>query len=218
MAAMADTTLFVADDDVCASLFVAVRRPLAQPITRVGFNPLTRQMLGGASWDAGEGAPASSDEAPPPSVRNEPAAVRSVYDASDAKPVAPVTPMLDDEDRAREASAPARLRALPHAVVRAVTGFELEALAHVLLGHAAPPARIVEPLDSDGFVEALATDAVEPLAMLDDEDLSGTLERWNARLAPSRRKVDVRALLAVRAVAREAIAHRGHVLVHIPRA
>ncbi len=212
---MADTTLFVADDAACAALFVAVRRPLAQPITKVGFNPLTRQMLGGASWDPGEKK--ADDEEVPSSVRNPPEAVASLSEPTSEPVVDPVVAPSDDADRAREQGAPVRLRVRPHAVVRSVTGFELEALTEVLLGRAAPPARIIEPHDADGFVEALASEAVEPLATLDEEDLQTVLDRWNTRLATSRRKVEMRALVALRALAREAVHHRAHVLVHMPR-
>lgn len=43
------TTLFVATDDELTRLFVAVRLPLDHPITKVGRNPLTRQILAAAS-------------------------------------------------------------------------------------------------------------------------------------------------------------------------
>lgn len=212
---MPDTTLFVADDATCAELFLAVRRPLAQPITRVGFNPLTRQVLGGASWDPGEG----SDEGEvPPSVRNDPAAVPSLFADTPAPARAPVLPLLSDQDRAREAAVAPRLRPLPHVAAGSLSGYELEELAAVLLGSAAPPARIVEPHDADGFVASLASSATAALARLTDEELGDVLARWNARLAVSRRKVDVRALTALRLLARDAVETGGHVFVHMPRA
>lgn len=213
---MVETTLFVADDATCAELFLAVRRPLAQPITRVGFNPLTRQVLGGASWDPGDGEAAFADEVPP-SVRNDPASVPSLFAETPASARAPLLPLVSEEDRAHEAAVAPRLRALPHVAGGSVGGFELEELAAVLLGAAAPPARIVEAHASDGFVASLSTSATTALARLEDDALGGVLARWNARLAASRRKVDVRTLMALRLLAREAVANGGHVFVHTPR-
>lgn len=47
------TTLFVATDEDLARLFVAVRMPLDAPITKVGRNLHTGQIMGSRSWDPG---------------------------------------------------------------------------------------------------------------------------------------------------------------------
>lgn len=142
----------------------------------------------------------------PPSIRSD----------DEAPVVAPVVAPASDEERAREEQAPRRLRALPHAVVPGITGLELEALGVAVLGAKKPPARIVEALDEDGFVEALPAEALAPLAALDEGALEGMVSAWNAELRLTGRRADAPALAAICALARVAVERRAHVLTHIP--
>jgi hypothetical protein len=202
------TTLFVATDEELARIFMAVRHPLDQPITKVGRNPLTGQVLGSASWDPG---PKSSDA--PAAASAEPISIRADDGTS---VIAPAIATDSDETRRLEDAAPHRLRTLPHVVMPRITGLELEALGVLLVGEKKPPARIVEALDTDGFVDALPTEALEPLSKLPDDAIEETAGFWNQKLQMSGRRVDPAALVALRALAREALARGGHVLTHMP--
>lgn len=208
------TTLFVATDGDLVRLFVAVRRALDEPITAVKRNPLMRAMVGTSSWDPGE-----DDEEAAISTRNPtppPASLASLYADGGGEPIAPVIPVEGVAAEALEETAPRRLRALPHAAVVGITGLELEALTVVLLGGKRPPARIVDLLDSDGFVEALPEEVLGPLASLTDEGIAPLEEKWNASLKLTRRKVDATVVLALRVLAREALACGGNVFTHMP--
>jgi hypothetical protein len=208
------TTLFVATDADLVRLCLAVRHSLEQPITSVRKNPVMRQVLAGASWDPGEGDDSvviarRSSSAPPPSIA-------SLYADGGGPCVAPVVAASSRAEEALEETAPLRLRALPHAAVVGVTGLELEALGFVLLGETKPPPRIVELLPADGYVDGLPTEALGPLAGLDDDGMGPLLERWNSALRPTGRRAEASALAALRALAREALARGGHVLTHMP--
>jgi hypothetical protein len=208
------TTLFVATDEDLVRLFVAVRHALEQPITTVKRNPVMHQLLATSSWDPGE-----TDEAAVISSRNPtpaPESTASIYAHGGGEPVEPVVRPSSRPAIALEETAPLRLRALPHAAVVGITGLELEALGFVLLGEKKPPARIVELLDADGFVDALPTDALAPLAALSDEGVAELTEKWNSALRITRRKADASSLLALRELAKAAIASGGHVFTHMP--
>ncbi|MBX3202545.1 MAG: hypothetical protein KF894_30745 [Labilithrix sp.] len=207
------TTLFVATDEDLVRLFVAVRHALEQPITTVKKNPVMHQLHATSSWDPGE-----DDEEAVISSRSAslPVAVASIYADGGGEPIVPVVRPDSRPAIALEETAPLRLRALPHAAVVGITGLELEALTVVLLGEKKPPARIVEPLDHDGFVDGLPTEALAPLAALSDEALGELATRWNAALRLTRRKAEASSLVALRALAREALARGGHVFTHMP--
>lgn len=202
------TTLFVATDEDLARLFVAVRMPLDAPITKVGRNPHTGQIMGSRSWD-----PGTTDETPVVNLRAE---ITSLHTDDGSVVVKPVVRSTSDSARALEELVPRRLRSLPHAVVPGMTGIELEALAIVLLGDQRPPARIVETLDDDGFVDGLPTEALEGLCELNDVTLDQTVMLWNAELATTGRRCDAAALSALRTLAREATACKGNVFTHMP--
>jgi hypothetical protein len=204
------TTLFVATDEDLVRLFMAVRHSLDEPITTVKRNPVMHQLQATSSWDPGE----DDEQAVISSRRPEPMA--SIYAAGGADPIEPVVPPEGRPAIALEETAPLRLRALPHVAVAGVTGLELEALAVVLLGEKKPPARIVEPLDDDGFVDGLPTEALAPLAGLSDEGIDELASRWNAALRLMHRQVEPSSLAALRLLAREAIAGGGHVFTHMP--
>jgi len=201
------TTLFVATDDDLVELGLGVRRALEEPITSVKKSPVIHQVLATASWDPGD-VPALVIAA-----RDEPE-IPSLYGLGGGAPIPPIVPPASE---ALEEIAPLRLRALPHAAVVGVTGLELEALAYVLLGATKPPARIVDLLPADGFVDALPTEALAPLAALGDEDVGAIHERWNMGLRATGRRAEPSALMALRALAREAIARGGHVFTHMPQ-
>ena len=203
------TTLFVATDEDLVRLFAAVRHSLEQPITTVKKNLVMHQLQATSSWDPGK-----DDEKAVISARA--AAVASIYADGGGDPIEPVIRPDTRAAIALEETAPLRLRALPHAAVIGITGLELEALTVVLLGEKRPPARIVEPLDDDGFVEALPTAALAPLAGLGDEELRELAAKWNAALRLTRRRADESSLFALRALAKEAIARSGHVFTHMP--
>ncbi|MBX3209230.1 MAG: hypothetical protein KF764_29630 [Labilithrix sp.] len=208
------TTLFVATDEDLVRLFVAVRHALEQPITTVKKNPVMHQLLATSSWDPGEDdeEAAISSRSPSP----QPGATASIYAGGGGDPIDPVVSPESRPAIALEETAPLRLRALPHAAVVGITGLELEALTVVLLGEKKPPARIVEPLDDDGFVDGLPTEALAPLAELTDDALAELVTKWNAALRITRRKAEPSSLVALRALAREAIARGGHVFTHMP--
>jgi hypothetical protein len=208
------TTLFVATDADLVRLFAAVRHSLEEPITTVKRNPVMRQLHATSSWDPGEGAAEAVISSRDPSIR--PAPVASIYSGGGGDPIEPVLRPESRPAMALEETAPLRLRALPHAAVVGITGLELEALTVVLLGEKKPPARIVEALDDDGFVEGLPTDALHPLATLQDDGVVELASKWNSALRITRRKADASSLLALRALAKEAIARGGHVFTHMP--
>lgn len=207
------TTLFVATDEDLVRLFVAVRRALEQPITTVKMNPVMHQLQATSSWDPGQADEQAviSSRSPAPLVE-----IASIYAAGGEEPIAPIVLPDSRTAIALEETAPPRLRALPHAAVVGITGLELEALTVALLGEKKPPARIVEPLDHDGFVDGLPTEALAPLATLTDEALEELATKWNAALRLMRRKADAASLVALRALAREALARGGHVFTHMP--
>ncbi|MCA9589199.1 MAG: hypothetical protein KC657_28005 [Myxococcales bacterium] len=199
---MVHTTLFVATDEDLGRLFPSFRQPLAEPITRVGRNPLSGQIIGAKTWDPGAERP--SPVPAPPSVRHR--------DGAAVRP--PSIPAMDAVGEKLEESAPHRLRALPHVATAWVTGIELGALAKVLAAESAP-ARIVEPRDDDGFIDSLSSGARAPLAALADDDIPGAAERWARELGRTPDDAHVWAIWALRALAREAIATGGNVFVHI---
>ena len=208
------TTLFVATDEDLVRLFAAVRHSLEQPITTVKKNPIMHQVQATSSWDPGEDDEEAviSSRSPSPA----PPSIASIYADGGGEPIEPVLRPESRPAMALEETAPLRLRALPHAAVVGITGLELEALSVVLLGDKKPPARIVEPLENDGFVEALPAEALAPLAALTDEQVKELAARWNAALHLTRRRADESSLVALRALAREAIARNGHVFTHMP--
>jgi hypothetical protein len=207
------TTLFVATDDDLVRLFVAVRHALDEPITSVRRNPVMHTMLATASWDPGE-----SDEKAVISSRSPlpVPATPSIYTSGLETPIAPVIPPNSRPALALEETAPLRLRALPHAAVVGITGLELEALAVVLLGEKKAPARIVDALDNDGFVDGLPTEALAPLSELTDDALAVLADKWNASLRLMRRRADATALLALRELAKEARVRGGNIFTHMP--
>ena len=208
------TTLFVATDEDLVRLFVAVRHTLEQPITTVRRNPVMHQIVATTSWDPGESdakSVISSKSSNPP-----PASTGSLYADGSGEPVAPVLRPSSRPLTALEETAPLRLRALPHAAVIGVTGLELEALALVILGETKPPARIVETLHADGFVDGLPTEALAPLAALGPESFAELFAKWSSALRVMGRRTDDSALVALQALAKEAIARGGHVFTHMP--
>jgi hypothetical protein len=203
------TTLFVATDDQLAKLFAGVRHSLAEPITTLKQNPLMRRVLADKSWD-----PGTEDEEAVISTRE---GAPSIYAAGGGfEPVEPIVTPESRNERVLEETAPLRLRALPHAAVLGITGLELETLAVVLTGDKRPPPRIVDTEAHDGFVDGLPTEALMPLALLDNEQLDEVTERWNSALSLTRRKVERASLVILRELAREAIACGGHLFTHMP--
>lgn len=205
------TTLFVATDEQLVRLFGGVRHSRSEPITTLKHNPLMRRVLADASWDPGE-----EDEEAVISTRRGAAAIPSIYAAGGDEPIEPIVTPESRGDRVLEETAPLRLRALPHAAVLGVTGLELETLAVVLTGDKRPPPRIVDTEAHDGFVDGLPTEALMPLALLDNDQLDDVTARWNAALRLTRRKVERSSLVIVRELAREAIACGGHLFTHMP--
>jgi hypothetical protein len=210
------TTLFVATDDDLVRLFLAVRHSLDEPITSVKKNRTIHQVVATSNWDPGEEDEEAVISSRRPDALKQPVSVESLYADGGGEVVDPVVAPTTRPAMALEETAPLRLRALPHAVVVGITGLELEALAFVLLGEKKPPARIVEALSADGFVEALPSDALEPLSLLTEEGVLRLGEKWNAALQLTRRRADETVLVALRALAKEAIARKGHVLTHMP--
>jgi hypothetical protein len=205
------TTVFVATDDQLVRLFGGVRHSLSEPITSLKRNPLMRRVLADASWDPGE-----DDEEAVISTRAGAAAIPSIYAAGGDAPIEPIFTPESRTDRVLEETAPLRLRALPHAAVLGITGLELETLTVVLTGDKRPPPRIVDTDTHDGFVDGLPTEALMPLALLDNTQIDAVTERWNAALRLTHRKVDRASLLILRELAREAIACGGHLFTHMP--
>jgi hypothetical protein len=206
------TTLFVATDEELARLFAAVRHSLEEPITAVKKSPVMHLVHATSSWDPGE----RDEEAVISSRAPTLPGAASIYANGGDEPVEPVIRPDSRPAMALEETAPLRLRALPHAAVVGITGLELEALTLVLLGEQKPPARIVEALDEDGFVEGLPTEALAPLASLTDDALMELSSKWNAALRLTRRKAEESSLQALRSLAREAIARGGNVFTHMP--
>jgi hypothetical protein len=206
------TTLFVATDEELARLFAAVRFSLEEPITAVKKNPVMHLVQATSSWDPGEDDEEAVISSRAPSLP----AGASIYAAEGVEPIEPVIRPDSRPAMALEETAPLRLRALPHAAVVGITGMELEALTLVLLGQEKPPARIVDALDEDGFVEGLPTEALAPLASLTDDALVALAAKWNATLRLTRRKADASSLQALRELAREALARGGNVFTHMP--
>lgn len=205
------TTLFVATDDQLVQLFGGVRHALSEPITSLKRNPLMRQVLADKSWDPGE-----HDEEAVISTRTPTSDIPSIYSAGGEAPIEPIFTPESRTDRTLEETAPLRLRALPHAAVLGITGLELETLTVVLTGDKRPPPRIVDTDRHDGIVDGLPTEALMPLALLGNEQLDEVMERANAALSLTRRKLDRAALVILRELAREAIACGGHLFTHMP--
>lgn len=198
------TTLFVATDEDLGRLFPSFRQPLAEPITRIGRNPLSGQLIAARTWDPGAERP--SPVPSPPSVRAH----------AGSTPRAPELPADEGDARALEERSPYRLRALPHVATRWVTGIELGALAKLVASDAShAPARIVEPLEEDGFVDSLPAPACAPLAKLGDDEIAGLADRWARSLRQERGDAHEWALWALRALAREAVSSGGNVFVHV---
>jgi hypothetical protein len=208
------TTLFVATDEDLVRLFVAVRRTLDEPITSVRKNPVIHQVVATANWDPGEDDEGAVISSRAPQVT--PDARSSIYAAADGGSIPPVIAPSSRPSMVLEETAPLRLRALPHAAVIGITGLELEALTVVLLGETKAPARIVETLEDDGIVDGLPAEALAPLAALTDEGIAELTERWNAALRITRRHAEPSSLLALRELAKEAIARGGYVFTHMP--
>ena len=70
--------------------------------------------------------------------------------------------------------------------------------------------------ENDGFVDSLPTEALMPLAMLDQAQTDDVTSRWSSALRFARRKAERSSLLVLRELAREAIAVGGHLLTHMP--
>jgi hypothetical protein len=129
--------------------------------------------------------------------------------ALDEPIIDPVLEPLSSICRRLEQRAPRKLRTLPHIVMTpGMTRVELGALACVLVG-AAP-----EPFDVLETVDALAVNAVGPLAAIPDARIEDVTRKWSASLRPHGRRVDTWSLVAMRALARVAVARSANVFSH----
>ncbi len=151
------TTLFVASDATLTVLFPGWRAARAAPAKVARKNPFTGDVTKVDDWDPG-----------PPA---ELPLGFTLFDSRRREVIAPVLPPDDEYQSLLEDGSPILLRTVPHSAMKGISEVELSALAESMVGRSEPPARFVDCPEGEGFIGALPTRAIVPLATLDDDQM-----------------------------------------------
>jgi hypothetical protein len=122
-----------------------------------------------------------------------------------------VLPPVDRKARDRESTAPALLTTFPHA---AVEMGDVESLAELLLGRPPRPARCFNGPEWYDIYRCTPDEILPTLASLDASGLVALGEKWRRVLPTHMAEVASGELPVVRALAREAVACGGHLVVY----
>jgi hypothetical protein len=196
------TTLFVASDATLTALFPGWRAARAVPAKVTRKNPFTGDVITVEDWDPG----------PPAEL---PLGL-TLFDSRGREAIPPVLPPDDEYQSLLENGSPILLRTVPHSAMKGISEVELSALAEAMVGRSEPPARFVDCPEDEGFIGALPTGAIKPLATLDDDQLEQVATRWQDALQDGGDCEDLEwALRRIRALAAEALGSGGHVFSHV---
>jgi hypothetical protein len=165
-------------------------------------NPFTGDVLNVEDWDPGP--PADS----PPGL--------TLFAAHGRLAIGPILSPDDEYQTWLEESSPILLRTLPHSAMKGISKFELSALSELLLGRREPPAVFIDCLDGEGFIGAVPTAAIEPLANLTDGQLRQIAAQWQEALRNGGESEALEwTMRRVRALAAEAQRSVAHLLSHV---